>query len=440
MQVFFDKTLEKEFEKIYSKFKSIELKADESYNKDLSYLGKRLQVFEPCPSICKKDNFNSVAIDGSGAEGIISLNDISVHLLTAAFAADRTHFEEGTTKHLNISPPVCTHPEGITRLILLREDKKDEVWQEFLDFILYNYNEKLEDVVIRVIRDIVEIAFKQKKPNDPLPKLTTEANIRMVATSIGLKLYKDNFNNFSSWMVSPRANAPSGWFEQFREVLEYAIAKALLDSDTHFKYIFIDGSMNMLMDPGQKQPRLAPNYLLRDINLRALKNETCIVAVSKTTTFPFIYRLALDLEKSLGEEKKWFIRIPTETRDNFILHILKDRPHIPPEYGVTYLFHFSSEVPILRIDLDEAWWNENIYSSDKKKERENEIKLFKDIDWLARDVRYYGYFFDLAFAHNTTIVRFPERDDVAERLIDYFTEKGEDPKMFIHPRKRLGLM
>ena len=139
-------------------------------------------------------------------------------------------------------------------------------------------------------------------------------------------------------------------------------------------------------------------------------------------------------------EKKWFIRIPTISRDNYILNILKDRPHIPPAYGVTYLFHFSSEVPILRIDLHEKWWKENIYSKDKKKEKENEINLFKDIDWLARDVRYYGYFFDLAFAHNTTIVRFPERDDVAERMIDYFTEKGEDPKMFIHPRKRLGLM
>ena len=49
MQVFFDKTLEKEFEKIYSKFKSIELKADEAYNQDLDYLKKRLQIFETCP-------------------------------------------------------------------------------------------------------------------------------------------------------------------------------------------------------------------------------------------------------------------------------------------------------------------------------------------------------------------------------------------------------
>ena len=45
-----------------------------------------------------------------------------------------------------------------------------------------------------------------------------------------------------------------------------------------------------------------------------------------------------------------------------------------------------------------------------------------------------------ATAHSTTVVRFPDRDDVADRLIDYFAEKGENPKMFIHPRRRLGLM
>ena len=440
MQVFFDRTLENEFEKIYSKFKSIELKADEAYQADLSYLTKKLQIFEPYPSLCDMQDFNSAAIDGSGAESLVSLNDISIHLLTAAFAADTTNFSMGTTKKINISPPVCTHPEGITRLILLREDKKTEVWDEFKDFILYNYKEDLSDVVFRVIKDIVETAYKLKNPDEAIPKLDTETSIRMAAVSIGLNLYKDDFDHFSSWMVSPRANAPRGWFEQFREVLEYSVANALLESKEHFKYIFLDGSMNMLMSPGQKQPRLASNYLLRDINLKATKKKTCIVAVSKTTTFPFIYRLAQDLEKNLGMEKKWFIRIPTEKRDKYILNVLKDRPHIPPAYGVTYLFHFSSEVPILRIDFDEKWWLENIYSEDKTKEKENEVEIFQDIDWLARDVRYFGYFFDLAFAHNTTIVRFPERDDVADRLIDYFVEKGENPKMFIHPRKRLGLM
>ena len=229
MQVFFDRTLENEFEKIYSKFKSIELKADEDYQADLSYLTEMLQVFDPCPSLCDREDFNSAAIDGSGAESIVSLNDISIHLLTAAFAADRTIFSNGTTKQLNLSPPVCTHPEGITRLILLREDKKEEVWEEFESFIDYNYNDKLVDVVKRVIRDIVASAFKQKHPDKPLPKLDTEAHIRMVATTIGLNLYKGDFKNFHSWMVSPRANAPRGWFEQFREVLEYALAKALLD-------------------------------------------------------------------------------------------------------------------------------------------------------------------------------------------------------------------
>lgn len=440
MQVFFDKTIEREFEKIYAKFKSIEMSTDEAYREDLDYLSKLITVFDPCPSICTKEDFNSAAVDGSGAESIVSLNDISIHLLTASFAADKTNFSMGTTSRIDHTPPVCTNPEGITRLILLREDKKEEVWEDFEDFIIYNYGEKLIDVIFRVIKDIVATAYKMSKPNDPLPKLNTEADIKIAAIKIGLNLSKENFDKYSSWMVSPRANAPRGWFEQYREVLEYSMSHSLLQSDVHFKYLFIDGSMNMLMSPGQNQPRLASNYLLRDINLKALQKKTCVVAVSKTTTFPFIYRLAQDIEKELGAEKKWFLKIPTKKRDGHILNILKDRPHIPPAYGVTYLFHFSSEIPVLRIDFDEKWWYENIHSTDKKIEKTKEVALFQDIDWLARDVRYFGYFFDLAFAHNSTIVRFADRDEVADRLINYFASKGENPKMFIHPRRRLGLM
>ena len=440
MQVFFDKSLENEFEKVYVKFKSIELKSDEAYQDDLKYLKSKLQVFEPYPSIFENKDFNVAAIDGSGAGSLVALNDIAIHLMTAAFAADRTAFRRGTTEQLDLSLPLCTSPEGILRLVLLREDSSDEVWEDFLSYIYYNYGEKLLDIVIRTLGDIVIEAFKIKHPKEPLPKLDTKTKIVLAAKQLNLKLYKDDIESFSSWMVSPGANAPRGWYDQFREILEYSLAHALIKSNTQFKYLFLDGSMNMLMSPQQIQPRLASNYLLRDVCWKALEKNTCVVAVSKTTTFPFVYRLAQDLEKSLGSEKKWFVRIPNPSRESYILNILKDRPHIPPAYGVTYLFHFSSEVPILRIDIDEKWWKEKIRSSDKKKERENELKMFQEIDWLARDVRYYGYFFDLAFAHHSTLVKFSERDVVADQLINYFTEKGENPKMFIHPRKRLGLM
>jgi hypothetical protein len=440
MQVFFDKSLESEFAKIYARFKDIELKDDQLYQADLKYLTSKLQVFDPFPSVFENDNFSIAAIDGSGAESLVSLNDIAIHLMTAAFAADETWFNKGTTKQIDIIPPLCSHPEGVIRLVLLREDNSDEVWDEFKTYINYNYGEELLDVVIRVIGDIVADAYKRKHPNDPVPKLDTKQKIIMTAKQINFKLYKDDIEDFTSWMVSPGANAPRGWYDQFREVIEYALANALIESKVHFKYVFLDGSMNMLMSPNQLQPRLAANYLLRDLCLKALKKDTCVVAVSKTTTFPFVYRIAQDLEKNLGAEKKWFIRVPNQLRDNHTLNILKDRPHIPPAYGVTYLFHFSSEVPILRIDIDEKWWKEKIFDSDKKKQRDKEIKMFQEIDWLARDVRYYGYFFDLAFAHHTTLVKFSERDVVADQLTDYFVNKGEDPKMFIHPRKRLGLM
>lgn len=440
MQVFFDKTLANEFAKVYSKFKKIELGADEKYKKDLTYITNKIQILEPLESVCEKENFNVAAIDGSGAENLVSLNDISIHLMTASFASDRTSFEQGTTKQIQMNPALCSHPDGVIRLTLLREDKEAEVWDEFLNYIHYNYGEELKPIVFRVLKEIVSEEFLKKNPKTPLPKLDNEMDIRKTAIKVGLNLHPDKFDSFSTWMVSPRGRATRGWFEQFREILEYALAHALIKSNTHFKYLFLDGSLNMLLSPGQKQPRLASNYLLRDLSSKSYNQDTCVVAVSKTTTFPFIYRIADDLEKELGSEKKWFLRVPTMDYDGHILNILADRPHIPPAFAVTYLFHFSSEVPVLRIDFDEKWWRNKIYSPNKKVEKQNELELFQEIDWLARDVRYYGYFFDLAFAHTSTIVKFTDRDVVADQLIDYFVINGENPKMFIHPRKRLGLL
>ena len=125
MQVFFDKSLENEFAKLYSKFKSIEQKSNEAYQEDLKYLKTKLQIFDPYPSVFENEDFNITAIDGSGADSLVSLNDIAIHLMTAAFAADQTCFNKGTTKQLDLTPPLCTAPEGVLRLVLLREDNSD---------------------------------------------------------------------------------------------------------------------------------------------------------------------------------------------------------------------------------------------------------------------------------------------------------------------------
>lgn len=440
MQLFFDRQLEREFKNVYSKFKQIQKDTDSDYQFDLDRMKRLLVTFDPLPTVCDKDGFNVAAIDGSGADTLLSLNDIAIHLVTASFAADRVKFREGTTKQLKLDLPVCTSPEGILRLILVRPDKEDEMWEEFADFILANYGEDFKEVIRRVIYDLISIKYKKVLKTNSVPPVASDQDIINLAKQAHFKLLSEHFDKYTKWLLTVGANQSRGWYDQFRETLEYSLANALLNSDTHFKYLFLDGSMNMFMRPDQDQPRLAPNYLLRDLAIKSLRKGTCLAAVSKTTSFPFAYRIAQDIENDLGGEKKWFLRIPTRIQGSTPLKILENRPHIPPRYGVSYLFHFSSEVPLLRIDFDINWWNKHIKSATVQDTINKEIELFQEIDWLSREVRYFGYFFDLAFAHNETIVRFPERDQIAEMLIDYFVEQGEDYRMFVHPRRRLGLM
>ncbi len=440
MQTFFDNSLYLEFEKIYKKLKSIELSNDEEYQKDLEYVSDNLTPINPLDTTCDKEDFNVVAIDGSGAGELLTLNDISVHLITAAYGSDRTDFKNGTTKEIFPNPVIKTFPDGVLKLILIKEDDTDNNWNDFKNFIRYNYGKKADRIVIDTIKD-----FIRKKANetdkDKLNKKTdmkiADSEINLKASLVNFKMYNQPLTDFSKWMISPKP--PKGWFDEYREILEYSLARSLLETKTHFKYLFIDGSMNLLLSPNYDQPRIMSNYVLRDLCSEALKKDTCIVAVSKTTTFPFIYRLSKDIEEKEGE-KKWFFRVPSKEIDKEQLRLLANKRHIPPRYAVTYLFHFSSEVPILRIDFDIDWWKKNIYSEDKRELKKREIELFQELDWLSRDIRYYGYFFDLATSHFNSLIKFVERDEVASALIDYFAERGEDPRKYVHPRKRLGLM
>ncbi len=443
MKVFFDSTLQSEFARIYKKFKNIEQDSDKEYQTDLTYILQNIQQFEPLKSVTEHQNFNVASVDGSGTDTLISLNDIAIHLFTAAYAADRTLFEEGTTSEIQCNLGLCGQPNGFTRFVLLRENEKAEAWEEFKEFVHYNYGDSLHEIVVRVLTEMVLDAYKEKGITPPkhLKRIPITTDILLAdAKKAGLTFKINKLENFDSWMVSAGGIQQRGWFEQFREVAEYALVKELLGSDPHFKYIFLDGSMNLLITQNQDQPRLAPNYLLRDLCLKALEKDTCLIAVSKTTSFPFLYRIANDIETAIGGEKKWFIRIPNPFSQNITLNILKNKPNIPPRDAATYLFHFSSEVPILRIDFDLKWWNTNIKNTNLQIQKQREKELFKEIDWLARDVRYYGYFFDLALSHTESLVKFADRDLIAERLIEYFVEQGENPQMFIHPRKRLGLM
>ncbi|MHA1303664.1 MAG: hypothetical protein ACTSPI_08185, partial [Candidatus Heimdallarchaeaceae archaeon] len=363
MQSLFDSSLEIEFNKVYKKLKELEKKSDNDYKSDLSFLLEHIQVFEPLESQCEHEDFNVVAIDGSGASELITLNNIYIHLITAGFSADRTDFRKGTTRELKVLPPICTYPNGITRLVLIREDEEQEVWEEFKSFIYYNYGKKPEEVVFEILKDFITRRYKELIPKMKVPTMNSSFELHKAASLVDFKTYNKDVAKFSEWMINPKPQ--KGWYDQFREVLEYSLAFALLKMDIDLKYLFLDGSLNLLISPHYDQPRLVSNYLLRDLCAEAMKKNTCVVAVSKTTTFPFIYRIAKDVEKSFNGEKKWFFRIPNRHLGEQNLKLLANKPHIPPAYAITYLFHFSSELPVLRIDFDLDWWMKNIYSSDK---------------------------------------------------------------------------
>jgi len=121
------------------------------------------------------------------------------------------------------------------------------------------------------------------------------------------------------------------------------------------------------------------------------------------------------------------------------LHILEGRGQIPPTHGVTYLFRFSDEMPVLRVDFDRFWWEENIQSQNKKEQKEREIKLFQEIDFLSHDARWYGYPCPLSFAHLLSTIDWESRQFLIERAVTIAKEEGFDEDKIIPFRSRIGI-
>jgi hypothetical protein len=146
--------------------------------------------------------------------------------------------------------------------------------------------------------------------------------------------------------------------------------------------------------------------------------------VSKSHTVPGADRIAALAEEVVGKGTKWFCVLPGQNDPGGGLHILQKRTYIPPHLAVPYLFSFSQDNRPSRIDFDRVWWFQNIFvPSDPRKTRQNEKALFRDIEFMSRDARWYGYPVALALAHEECKLSYEDlrlakeiADDVSQEL------------------------
>lgn len=387
-------------------------------NQDLPVLKKILTPLQPINAV--KEDFLIGGVDGSGVPPLLRYDDIMIHIITANLAVYNTSARtDQIIKHVPLtdSSPIPDRGQLIEAFWISMENSL--TWRYIEEFIkriymLKNVNELLfplfGDVAgaqVSSLKDIAKLGFRI-------------TSLEQIATL-------------------PSASDILHIHDLMRSITEFALARRAIESNLSLKYLFIDTSLTLLIPKGRKYSRLIDDYLKRDLCKRAKERDTILLWVSKTHTIPCASLIADLAEKEFGKDALWFCRITGDEDPEGRLSILRDRHYVPPVAAVTYIFRFSRDSPIFRLDLDRNWWKENMYDEKATSMKENEKRLFGEIEYISRDARWFGYPAPLSFAHINCRVSKEEASLMIERAISIAKEEGFDDEKLIDPRSRIGL-
>ncbi|MHA3962054.1 MAG: hypothetical protein AM325_000835 [Candidatus Thorarchaeota archaeon SMTZ1-45] len=340
------------------------------------------------PDVILNNDFRIAAIDGSGSDSLMTLDDIRIHFISTSTVVVDTN-----TRSENLFSPID------------RDRLEHELGEQ----------------------PHIDLHWHSGVRNDARDKLAeTLANIYPLkdVTSLTLPFFQDytkgkisSFSDFSETEYEkhiPRLREMESLIsreqlltnptvhEEIRKTSEYAAARKVLMSDINPKYLLLDGAMSVFMHFVRHFPSMPSGFMLRDLCALARQKEVVLCAVSKNHTIPFAHRIANLARDAFGGSAKWFCHLPSSEDPEGGLHIYDDRTYIPPILAVPYLYSFSRDNRPSRIDFDRIWWLENIFvPGDPEATRTNEKALFAELEFMSRDARWYGYPVPLALAHES---------------------------------------
>lgn len=417
----FDRTLRLALQEIKSRGKDQEEKF--KMDKDL-ILERLLTSFTPLPvNHVFDEDFLVGAVDGSGVAPLLQYEDVLVHLVTANLSLYATNSQEGEplkgVRIVNVPPLPDDGRLTEAFWIAMDERQKEEHFLKYIkrvykiddgDSILYPYFSEIKGEPITSIRDLQRYS--------KLSRITSVEDV----------------------VIFPPASSTQRVYDHIRWIAEAALAKRALQSELQLKYLFLDGALTLLIPEGREYPILAPNFMVRDVCSRARRKGVIVAGVSKSHTIP-CWGLIADLARfRFGVGSHWFCRLPGEEGpEKRKLRILEGRRQIPPKNAVTYIFRFSEDMPVLRVDFDRIWWQENVLEDDIKEMKMKETKIFQEIDFLSHDARWYGYPCPLAFAHQRCTIAGEGRELLVEQAVSIAKREGFDEEKLIPARRRIGI-
>ncbi|MHA2083868.1 MAG: hypothetical protein ACXAEB_01130 [Candidatus Thorarchaeota archaeon] len=389
---------------------------EEEFSKDEVRIKEQLlDTIDPYPmDVIFDEDYLVAGVDGSGTADFGTLDDIRIHLLSTSAVVLNTNTRERRPF------------EPIQRSLLETEVGE----QPNLD--LHWHSGVRHDA-----RSKLAAALSSIYPNKDLTSVVTFFFRDQVGPHIksfddiqntDYSKYVSKLDNMSSLISRERILTNPVVHDELRKVSEYAAIHKILSSNLCPKFVLIDGAMSVFMHFVRKYPSMPSGFMLRELCTLARERDVILCAVSKNHTIPFAHRIAKMAEDIFGKNRKWFCLLPSRFDPEGGLHIYSDRTYIPPNLAVPYLYSFSGDNRPSRIDFDRIWWLKNIFvRNDPVATRENEKAIFRELEFLSRDARWYGYPVALALAHEHCKLSYEDLRLAREIFSDALHEIGTDP-------------
>jgi hypothetical protein len=386
---------------------------EQEFAKDEARIKERLlDTFTPySPDIILENDFRIAAIDGSGTDSLMTLDDIRIHLLSTSTVVVSTN-----TQSENLFSPI----ERETLEGELGEQPHIDIhWHSG---VRGDARTKLAETLANIypLKDVASLTL-------PFFKDYTRGEISSFSdfTETQFEKHVPRLREMETLISREQLLTNPTVHEEIRKVSEYAAARRLLMSDINPKYLLIDGALSVFMHFVRHYPSMPSGFMLRDLCALARQKNVVVCAVSKNHTIPFAHRIAGMARDVLGDNTKWFCHLPSKDDPEGGLHIYEDRTYIPPMLAVPYLYSFSRDNRPSRIDFDRIWWLENIFvSGDPGATRANEKALFAELEFMSRDARWYGYPVPLALAHESCKLSYEDLRLAKEVCMDVRSEMG----------------
>jgi hypothetical protein len=376
---------------IVSLTKEIKNWAQTTSSNELKEVTARIQFFN---HVTSKQNLTVCSVDGSGDFPAIQYLNSFIYLSVAQAVQYKTNALHGLKEYNAVFP--------VAQFTWIPEQR---------DLSESSFDEAFEQLSGESVMDVIE-----------------QSDYRTIKEKARGK--KKTLKDLHKTLIRPEASDAGNIGIQLSTTSKLGLVLKAINEIDALDYLLIDSTLSLPLIYSESS--LFFEHLKRLCCLRATERKICLLSISKSpaiSSLSLLEKAALDKTgKNMGVAEHWYLRLPT-SQDNWEFD-LSESKNLPPQGAVTYLFRLHQQYPVMRLDIDEGYWNNYIYHISEKVLHENEQKLFEDIDYMSHDQRCYGYPYPLQAAQARTNLRETEKNNFRQHFVDIAVQNGLDRKLF----------